>query len=312
MGSGTGEAPGTPAMAPLSPYLADAPRYERAIHGWVDVPGDDRFTMTVRIVDPWVGVELVADLTSSPEYAIRTARGRVLMGPAARVDPALGDAMAGLAGMAMTAGFTRQVAGVAGDRPGAAYFVDAAIEVARLARQVTRLPLGVIERHRREGPVGDWRLDMQGWIDLPSSCYTYRPESERLFAERPVTTPMLAVLYHPPAGAVRVFNRTRVVRLEVRPGELVLAHTMFDESHSFQVWYVIDPAMRTVRDAGSLTPRLPYMGICSDVQGRVRALIGQRLDAGLRRRLGGLVGGPAGCAQLYDLTADLLRLLTLP
>jgi hypothetical protein len=53
------------------------------------------------------------------------------------------------------------------------------------------------------------------------------------------------------------------------------------------------------------------MGICSDAQGRVRELIGQRLDAGLRKRLGGLVGGTSGCAQLADLTADLLRLLTL-
>jgi hypothetical protein len=63
-------------------------------------------------------------------------------------------------------------------------------------------------------------------------------------------------------------------------------------------------------DAGSLTPRLPYAGICSDVQGRVRSLVGQRLDAGARKRLGGLLGGPEGCAQLYDLTADLLKLVT--
>lgn len=299
-------------MTSLSPYLADAPRYERAMHGWVDTPQDDAFTMTVHIVDPWVGVELVAETTPSPAYAIRAARGRVLVGPRERVAPALGDAMGHLAGITMTAGFTRRVAEVAGDRVGASYFVDAAIEVARLARQVTRLPPEVVARHLAEGPIGDWRLDMQGWVDLPSSCYTYRPESERLFAERPVTTPMPPVVYHPPRGATRVFNRTKVARLEARPGEVVLTHAMFDEVHSFQVWIVVDPATRTVKDAGSLTPRLPYMGICSDAQGRVRELIGQRLDAGLRKRLGGLVGGTSGCAQLADLTADLLRLLTLP
>jgi hypothetical protein len=85
---------------------------------------------------------------------------------------------------------------------------------------------------------------------------------------------------------------------------------MFDELHSFQLWYVIDAA-GTVVDAGSLTPRLPYMGVCSDVQGRVRELVGQRVDAGLRKRIGALIGGPSGCAQLYDLTADLLKLLDL-
>ena len=29
-------------------------------------------------------------------------------------------------------------------------------------------------------------------------------------------------------------------------------------------------------------------------------------------RLGRAIGGEGGCAQLYDLTADLLKLLTLP
>jgi len=294
-----------------SPYLADADRYERTTHGWIDVPDAVGFRMTVRLADPWVGVELVAETTASPEYAIRAARGRVLVGPPERVDPALGAAMAGLGGLAMTAGFTRRVVEATGGRAGAGYFVDAAIEVARLARQVTRLPREVIARHLPAGAVGHWRLDMQGWADLPVSCYTYRPESERLFAERAVTTPMPPAVYDPPAGATGVFNRTRVARLERRGTRLHLAHAMFDENHSFQVWYEAD-GDGTVVDAGSLTPRLPYAGICSDPQARVRALVGERLDAGLRRRLGGLVGGAEGCAQLYELTADLLKLLTLP
>jgi hypothetical protein len=54
------------------------------------------------------------------------------------------------------------------------------------------------------------------------------------------------------------------------------------------------------------------MGICSEPQARIRSLIGQTLDAGLLRRIQGLLGGGAGCAQLYDLTADLLRLVLPP
>lgn len=295
-----------------SPYLAGVPRYERTMHGWIDAPEGDGFLMTVRVVDPWVGVELVAETAPSPGYAIRAARGRVLVGPAERIDPALGAAMTGLAGLTMTRGFTRRVAEVTAGRCGAAYFVDAAIEVARLARQATRLPGEAIARRRPEGALGAWRLDMQGWVDIPASCYTYRPESEALFGERPVTTPMPWILYNPPPGATRIFNRTKVARLEERAEWLHLAHSMFDEMHSFQLWLAVDPTGPTVIDAGSLTPRLPYGAICSDPQRRVRALVGQRVDSGLKKRLGVLVGGPLGCAQLYDLTADLLRLLSLP
>jgi Protein of unknown function (DUF2889) len=291
-------------------YLQDGDRYERTTHGWVDAPDERHFRITVRLADPVAGIELAATTTPSPEYAIRDAGGRVLVGPSGRVDRGLGGAMADLAGVTMTAGFTRRVAEVAGGRAGAAYFVDAAIEIARLARQVTRLPPALIDRHLAEGPVGNWRLDMQGWVDLPVSCYTYRPESEQLFAERIVTTPMPPDLYGPPAGATGVFNRTKVARLERQDGGLMLSHAMFDEVHSFQIWYRADAEGR-IADAGSLTPRLPYGGICSDPQARVRDLVGERLDAGLRKRLGGLIGGQSGCAQLYDLTADLLKLLAL-
>jgi Protein of unknown function (DUF2889) len=297
-------------MAVTSPFLAEADRYERAMHGWVDTPAADTFDMTVRLVDPWVAVELSATTTASPEYGIRGARGRLLVGAPSRVDPALADSMAGLAGLAMTGGFTRKVAEVGGERRGAGYFLDAAIEVARLARQVTRLAPDVVAHHFREGALGAWRLDMRGWADLPGSCFTYRPESERLFAERPVTTPAPPILYNPPPGARRIFNRTKMARLERRDDGLHLVHAMFDEVHSFQIWYAVD-GLGTIVDAGSLTPRLPYDAICSEPQRRVRTMVGQRVDGGLRKRLGQLVGGPGGCAQLYDLTADLLKLLTL-
>ena len=298
-------------MPVTSPFLVEASRYERVLHGWVDAGAEDGFAMTVRVMDPWVGVELRAETTPSPEYAIRRASGRVLVGVPERVDPALAPAMARLRGLTMTGGFSRRVAEAAAGRAGAPYFIAAAIEVARLARQVTRLPGEVVARGLAEGPVGAWRLDTQGWADLPGSCYTYRPEAEALFATRAVSTPVPPQIYGAPPGAPGIFNRTRVVRLERRPDHLHLAHAMFDEVHSFQVWYVVDPERGVVLDVGSLTPRLPYAGICSDPQARVRELVGQRLDAGLRQRLGSLVGGAQGCAQLFDLTADLLTLLSL-
>jgi len=63
--------------------------------------------------------------------------------------------------------------------------------------------------------------------------------------------------------------------------------------------------------ADSITSRLPYQGICTEPQERIHALVGQPADAGLRKRIQGALGGEQGCAQLYDLTADLLKLLSL-
>jgi hypothetical protein len=40
-------------------------------------------------------------------------------------------------------------------------------------------------------------------------------------------------------------------------------------------------------------------------------MIGQSADGLLRKRTQTLLGGEGGCAQLYDLSSDLLKLLTL-
>jgi len=51
------------------------------------------------------------------------------------------------------------------------------------------------------------------------------------------------------------------------------------------------------------------MGICSLPQRKISALLGETVDAGLRKRIQAHLGGASGCAQLHDLTADLLKLL---
>jgi hypothetical protein len=84
---------------------------------------------------------------------------------------------------------------------------------------------------------------------------------------------------------------------------------MHDNVHGFEVTYEIDVATGTIVRADHITPRLPYMGVCSEPQRRISALLGEPVDAGLRKRIQTTLGGEAGCAQLYDLTADLLKLL---
>jgi hypothetical protein len=77
--------------------------------------------------------------------------------------------------------------------------------------------------------------------------------------------------------------------------------------HGFELTYEVDTATGRIVRADSITSRLPYAGVCSEPQRKIQALLGETLDAGLAKRIQGHVGGVTGCAQLYDLTADLLK-----
>lgn len=290
-----------------SPCLAGRDRYERTMEGWVDNTHEDAFTHTVQIGDDGVRVELSADCTPSPGYEVRAARARVLAG-----DPgAAAGRFEELAGVRMVGGFTRRLAEVAGSGPAAQLLVDAGIEVARLARQVVKLPRESTSHLEAGGARACWELDNTSWIDLPGSCFTYSAQGRALLDTREVTTPMAVELYSPPPGARRLFVRKKVMRLVRTRHRLHLFHSMHDNVHGFDIHYEIDLEAGTVVAADSVTSRLPYQGICTEPQGRIDALVGQPVDVGLRKRIQSLLGGEQGCAQLYDLTADLLKLLSL-
>jgi hypothetical protein len=284
--------------------LRDRPRYERRIDGWVDNTHDDALTHTVRIAEPERELELTTVVTPPPAYLIRAVTCRALAG-----DLEATTGLDTLVGTAMTAGLTRRAAVAAGAGRGAALVVDAIIEAARLARQVTKLPPARAACAASGDPREYWTLDMEGWSDLPDSCFTYGDAGRRLFDTRTVVAAATPALYSPRPGQRKVFERRKVMRLERREGRLVLFHSMHDNVHGFEVTYEIDAATSRVVKAEHTTPRLPYMGVCSEPQRRIAALVGETADAGLRRRIGQHLGGPAGCAQLYDLTADLLKLL---
>jgi hypothetical protein len=217
------------------------------------------------------------------------------------------DGVPALAGTRMVAGFTRRVGVALGSGPGASLALDAAIEIARLARQVAQLPRAQAER-ATAGAWECWQLDTTGWVDLPDSCFTYSQAGRAIFGTRTVTAAMRPDLYSPRPGQARVFVRRKVARIERRPGRLLLFHSMHDDVHGFEITCEVDPITARITRAAHLTPRLPYMGICSEPQARIAALVGETVDEGLRKRLSGLVGGSTGCAQLYDLLADLLKL----
>ncbi len=292
-----------------SPFLAGRDRYERVMEGRVDNTHESAFTHTVRITDSDRSIEVTAVCSPSPTYAVQEASARVLAGAG---DRGIMADFPRLAGARMVGGFTRQVAELCGEREGAGLFVDAAIEVARLARQVTKMPAAAVASLRPGDAAACWALDMAGWVDLPDSCFTYGPAARALFETRPVSSPMVPALYSPPPGARGVFIRKKVARLVLTGARLHLFHSMHDNVHGFDLHYEVDLDRGTVAAADSITSRLPYAGICSEPQGRIESMRGQRVDAELRKGIQTMLGGPAGCAQLYDLTSDLLKLLTLP
>jgi Protein of unknown function (DUF2889) len=286
--------------------LANRDRYERVMQGWVDNTHDDAFTHTVRLGDADRTLEVAVVALPSPTYAIREARLTPIAG---RIDPALAERFARLAGSAMVGGLTRRVSELLGDDDGAALAVDATIEVGRLARQVGKLPREAAERAGSGDPLVCWTLDTTGWVDLPSSCFTYSAAGRALFDTRTVATQMQPDLYSPRPGQRRVFERRKLARLERTNGRLAMFHSMHDNVHGFELTCEIDLATGTIVRAEHTTPRLPYMGICSEPQRRFASLVGESVDAALRKRIQSTLGGEGGCAQLYDLTADLLKLL---
>jgi hypothetical protein len=292
----------------ITPALLEGrDRYERVMDGRVDNTHEDAFTHTVALRDDDQALELSVVAEPSPSYLIREAHCRRVAGA---LDPALAARIENLAGTAMVGGLSRRISELTGSGPGAAFVLGAVVEVARLARQTAKLPRERAERAAGGNAWECWQLDMTGWVDLPNSCFTYTDAGRSLFGSRTVATPMQPDLYSSRLGQQRVFERTKIARLERRDGRLTLFHSMHDNVHGFEITYEIDLATGTIVRADHLTPRLPYMGVCTEPQRKIAALVGETADDGLRRRIQSHIGGESGCAQLYDLTADLLKLLT--
>jgi hypothetical protein len=295
-------------MVTVPSLVADRPRYQRIALGRSDCAmAGDALVHTVRIADPDLEVEVSAEVLPSPSYAIRSIRARALRGA---LDPGAAGGLTALAGTAMVAGLGRRARDAAGSGPGAGALLDAVIEIARLARQVACLPPERVERAGAAGPAGLWALDREGWVDLPDSCFTYSEAGRARLGLPGVAAAATPDLYSPRAGQAGIFERRRVMTLERDGGRLRLAGSMHDNVHGFDVRYEVD--LSSGRIASAIVSRLPYAGICSEPQHKIKALLGETLDAGLSRRAQSLLGGPAGCAQLFDLTADLLKLAAPP
>ena len=280
--------------------------YERTVTGWVDTRGESQLAFSARLADGRADLEVALVAEPSPSYLVSEATATARSETTRRACEGLLEAVGQLRGVRIVGGFRRQVAGLVGEHPFAPYVVDAAIEAARLSRQVTRMD---VPADARPDPAGFHRLDLEAWPELRDLCFTYRPESAALFADRSVRTPAVLDMYAAGPGQSLVFHRYKRSRVARSGATLSLYQSMFDQVHGFELWYDVDERSGRVVDARVLTPRLPYLGICDEPQRRVRDMVGAELDAGWADLVRARLGGRQGCFQLTDLTTDLFRLL---
>ena len=279
--------------------------------GRVDNTHDAAFTHTVRLTDPDRAVEVTAVCTPSPAYEVQEASARVLAGA---VDPGIaadfprprrhadGRRVHPAAGRAVR---TREGAGLfvdAGDRGGPAG-----------PDRSTKMP-------RRGGGLaraGDanecWALDMAG-LGGPSRLLLH------LQPRRPRALRHAAGLLSDGAGALQPAARgARGLHPEEggAPGPDRTAGctcstpctTTCTASTCTTRW--TSTGARSWRSTPS--PRgCPTPGSARSRRAGSRPCAGRPVDAALRKGIQAMLGGTAGCAQLFDLTSDLLKLLTLP
>jgi hypothetical protein len=121
-----------------------------------------------------------------------------------------------------------------------------------------------------------------------------------------------AELTRPKPGDKRVFWRNKRVSVELKTGgngETFYAceSAMEDAIHDIMIGFDLS-SEGAVSNARSRGARLPYQGICEDPHLRTPALNGLKVTGAFIGQFAEGVGGAQGCAHLFDLSIDVLRL----
>ena len=278
--------------------------------GRVDNTHEDAFTHTVRL----------ADDDRALEVARRRAAVADLRRSARRVSPRWPGEVGAVAGRGVRAAGRRPD----GRRPHAAG--------RRAARRRRRRRAGRRRHHRgrparpagRQAAAGDGRArdrratrssagcsTRPAGSTCPNSCFTYSAGRARAVRHPHRRHADGAGSLQPPARARRGSSSGARWRGWSAPdGRLRLFHSMHDNVHGFELTYEIDLASGTVdarraRDAAAALRRHLLGAAAADHRAARRARRRRPAQAHPERPL----GGEGGCAQLYDLTADLLKLL---
>src|SRR5499426_4855277 len=154
----------------------------------------------------------------TPEYEITEAGARQVEG---EFDPRLCERYAGVKGARVGRGFSKRVISELGGSPGAQEHLLTAIEMARVGQQVYQYT-PEFEAQFPSGGGGatedariTWLKD-RAYMGLANTCYTYRDESESLFASREVRCGFGAELTRPKPGDRRVFWRNKRLAIELK------------------------------------------------------------------------------------------------
>jgi Protein of unknown function (DUF2889) len=288
-------------------------RYLRTFDAEIDVLADNELLVRGSMRDHRFAFEHVWRLRT-PDYEVIEAGARQIEG---EFDPQLCERYASIKGVRIGRGFSKRVISELGDRAGAQEHLLMAIEMARVGQQVyqytpefeARFPAG--DGNTTEAARIVWLKD-RAYMSLANTCYTYRDESESLFASRKVRCGFGSELTRPKPGDKRVFWRNKRLLIELKASEnggtaYACESAMEDSIHDIRINFDLssDGAVSNARSHGA---RLPYHGICEDPHLRTPALDGVKVTGAFVQQFAEHVGGAQGCTHLFDLSIDVLRL----
>lgn len=301
----------------LTPNLAlDADEYLRGFDAEIDVLDAGRIAVRGRMRDHCCDLEHKWVL-ATPANEVLEAEAIQHAGAAAVLSPALCARYAAIKGVRIGRGFSRRILDALGeDLPGSRTHLLLAIEMARVGQQLYQFAPGFESKFQRNAQVRSadallsWEKDRAYMEGLPESCYTYRAASAALFKTRNIVSIVGPAITQAAPGTPRAFWRRK--RLSIRQAEqgggtFLCESAMEDPLHDILVGFRLGPE-GTVSEAYSRAVRLPYSGLCEDAQGRMARLNGLQLTREFAAELAEHVGGTQGCAHLFDLSVDCLRL----
>lgn len=289
------------------------PNYLRTFDAEIDVLAENELFVRGVMRDHRFAFEHFWKLRT-PEYEIIEAGARQIEG---EFDPQLRDRYAGVKGARIGRGFSKRVISALGDSPGAQEHLLMAIEMARVGQQVYQYtPEFEAQFPSSAGDATEaariaWVKD-RAYIGLANTCYTYRDESEGLFANREVRCGFSPEMTRPKPGDQRAFWRNKRLTIELKAGgngEMVYVceSVMEDSIHDIRIGFDLS-SDGVVSNARSRGARLPYHGICEDPHLRTPALNGLKITGAFIGQFAEHVGGAHGCTHLFDLSIDVLRL----
>jgi hypothetical protein len=290
--------------------------YQRTFTAEIDVLAEDELLVRGSMRDHRFAFEHVWKLRT-PEYEIVEAAARQTDG---EFDPRLCERYAGVMGARIGRGFSKRVISELGDSPGAHEHLLTAIEMARVGQQVYQYTPEFEAQFPSSGGAATeaariaWLKD-RAYMGLANTCYAYRDESEGLFASREVRCGFGPELTSPKPGDKRVFWRNKRVAIELKAGGnggtvYACESVMEDTIHDIGIGFDLSSA-GMVSNARSRGERLPYHGICEDPHLRTPALDGLKVTGAFIGQFAEHIGGTQGCAHLFDLSIDVLRLFSI-